>query len=259
MIGEQSPSNRPVTFGLVPGAGGDAWYWHRLVPALEAHGHRAVPVDLPAADDGAGLTDYVDAIVAALTDHGPVALVAQSMGGLSAPLVSARRPVDLLVLVNAMIPVPGESGGDWWVATGQPAARARYAAAEGRIPHDGVDAMEDFLHDLPPDVFAEALRRGEPRQSVTPFGDPFPLAAWPDVPTRVITGRDDRFFPADFQRQLAQQRLGIVPEEIPGGHLLALVNPTGLADRLHAAWEEARSQPSMPSGSQPRSRSDQPR
>lgn len=96
--------------------------------------------------------------------------------------------------------------------------------------------MEDFLHDLPDHVLDEALRRGEPRQSATPFADPFPLDRWPDVPTRVIAGRDDRFFPATFQRGVAQQRLGITPEEIPGGHLLALANPEGLAERLHAAW-----------------------
>ena len=24
---------------LIPGAGGDAWYWHRVVPLLQAAGH----------------------------------------------------------------------------------------------------------------------------------------------------------------------------------------------------------------------------
>lgn len=32
-------SSRPATFVLVPGAGGQAWYWHRVVPELEARGH----------------------------------------------------------------------------------------------------------------------------------------------------------------------------------------------------------------------------
>ena len=233
---DATASARPVTFGLIPGAGGDAWYWHRVVPELEARGHRAVPIDLPAEDDTAGLADYVEVVVEALADAAPVALVAQSMGGLAAPLVCERRPVDLLVLVNAMIPSPNESGGAWWEVTGQAAARARHAEAEGRTPPDGVDPMEDFLHDLPPDVLTEALQRGQPAQSGTPFADPVPLAGWPEVPTRVIAGRHDRFFPATFQRDLAQQRLGLVPDVIPGGHLLALANPTGLAERLHAAW-----------------------
>ena len=48
----------------------------------------------------------------------------------------------------------------------------------------------------------------------------------------VITGADDRFFPASFQRRLAEERLGIIPDVIPGGHLLALANPAGLAELL---------------------------
>ena len=35
------------TFVLIPGAGGVAWYWHRVVPLLTAAGHEAIPVDLP--------------------------------------------------------------------------------------------------------------------------------------------------------------------------------------------------------------------
>ena len=57
---------------------------------------------------------------------------------------------------------------------------------------------------------------------------------WPDVPTRVLAGRDDRFFPAEFQRRIAADRLGLDVEEIPGGHLAALSRPAELADRLLA-------------------------
>ena len=52
-----------TTFVLVPGAGGQAWYWHRVVERLEARGHEAVAVDLPATDEGARLEDYVRTVV----------------------------------------------------------------------------------------------------------------------------------------------------------------------------------------------------
>jgi hypothetical protein len=39
-------------------------------------------------------------------------------------------------------------------------------------------------------------------------------------------------FPAAFQRRVAQERLGITPDVIPGGHMVALSNPEGLADQL---------------------------
>jgi pimeloyl-ACP methyl ester carboxylesterase len=58
------------------------------------------------------------------------------------------------------------------------------------------------------------------------------------VPTRVLVGRDDRFFPAAFQRRVAQERLGIAADELPGGHLLALSRPGDLADRLERYWAE---------------------
>ncbi len=48
----------------------------------------------------------------------------------------------------------------------------------------------------------------------------------------MLVGRDDRFFPADFQRRVAKERLGVDADEIPGGHLVALANPVGLAQRL---------------------------
>lgn len=38
------------SFILVPGAGGMAWYWHRIVPLLEQAGCEAIAVDLPADD-----------------------------------------------------------------------------------------------------------------------------------------------------------------------------------------------------------------
>jgi hypothetical protein len=48
----------------------------------------------------------------------------------------------------------------------------------------------------------------------------------------VIAERDDRFFPIEFQRRVAQERLNVPVDELPGGHLLALANPRGLADQL---------------------------
>ncbi|UQS25614.1 alpha/beta hydrolase [Amycolatopsis thermalba] len=140
-----------TTFVLVPGAGGQAWYWHRLVPELTRRGHEAIAVDLPAEDDSAGLPEYTDVVVRAIGDRRNVVLVAQSMGGFTAPLVCERVPVSLLVLLNAMVPAPGETGGQWWAGTGYDQAHP-----------EEMDVERDFLHDLPPDVRAEAIRQGEP-------------------------------------------------------------------------------------------------
>ncbi len=223
-----------MTFVLIPGAGGEAWFWHRLVAELERRGRRAVAVDLPAGDDRAGWAEYADAVVAAASEVDDAVLVAQSMAGFTAPLVCDRLPVRLLVLLNAMIPVPGETGGEWWENTGQSKAYAELAAEQGREVSDEFDVLVDFFHDVPADVTAEAMRRGDPSQSMTPFSQPWPLDRWPDVPTRVVAGRDDRLFPLEFQRRVARERLGLDIDEIPGGHLAALSRPVDLADRLEA-------------------------
>ena len=105
-------------FVMVPGAGGAAWYWHRVVRELEARGHEAVAVDLPGADESAGLPEYAEAVVAAIGGRRDVVVVGQSLGGFTAPVACARARVRLLVLVNPMIPRPGETPGEWWGNTG---------------------------------------------------------------------------------------------------------------------------------------------
>jgi len=219
---------------LIPGAGGSAWYWHLLVDELRRRGQEAVAIDLPAADDSAGLPDYADAVVEAIGDRSRLVVVAQSLGGFTAPLVCERVPVDLLVLLNAMVPAPGESPGDWWTNTGHAEARAEQAAREGRTLGGDAELLDAFFHDVPPDVTAEAMAMGEPEQSGTPFTRPWPLEGWPAVPTRFLQGRDDRFFPVEFQRRVVRERLGIPLDVMRGGHLVALSRPRELADRLEA-------------------------
>jgi len=71
-------------------------------------------------------------------------------------------------------------------------------------------------------------------QSSTPFAKPWPLREWPDVLTRWLIARADRVFPADFQRRVLRQRLGQAPDEMDGGHFVALSQPQELAARLEA-------------------------
>jgi pimeloyl-ACP methyl ester carboxylesterase len=227
-----------TTFALIPGAGGEGWYWHRVVPELETRGHDVVAVDLPADDDAAGWTEYADSIVRAIGGRSELILVAQSLAGFSAPLVCERVPVNLLVLLNAMIPKAGETGSEWWSNTGQGAAQREYLDDIGLSPEGAEDDIVLYFHDVPEDVTAEAYRRGDPDQSMTPMRQPWPLTAWPDVPTRVLIGRDDRLFPAAFQRRAARERLGLDADEMPGGHLVALSQPQELAERLDAYRRE---------------------
>ena len=217
-------------FVLVPGAGGSAWYWHRVVERLTAAGQDAVAVELPN-HDGATFADHADAIVTAAGDAAAVVLVAQSMGGFAAPMAVSRLPVRRLILVNAMVPLPGETAGEWWEATGQPAAVRANDIAAGRDPDAEFDPFVVFLHDLPPGVVAES--EGQDRAPASSlFASPCDIVAWPDVPTTVVVGSDDRLFPPDFQRRVARDRLGADVVVVPGGHLVALGHPDELIAAL---------------------------
>jgi pimeloyl-ACP methyl ester carboxylesterase len=155
-----------TSFVLIPGAGGAAWYWHRVIPLLRDAGHDAVAVDLPADDETAGLPEY-----------------------------------------------------------------ARVAAAQAGGYSTDFDLDVYFLHDVPPDVAAA----GEPYQrpeAAAAFRSGCDFAAWPAIPIRVVAGAGDRFFPADFQRRVAGERLGIEADVLPGGHLIALSQPAALAAYL---------------------------
>jgi pimeloyl-ACP methyl ester carboxylesterase len=217
------------TYALIPGAGGAAWYWHRVVPLLQQAGHEAIAVDLPGDDETAGLPEYTRLVVSAIGDRNDVVLVAQSLGGFTAPLVAAAAPVRALVLVNAMIPSPGETPGAWWDNTG--AIEARTAAAERGGYGMEFDEPVYFLHDVPPEVVATGAPHQRPEAGAV-FGSVCDFGAWPSVPIRVVAGADDRFFPVEFQRALARDRLGVPTDVLPGGHLIALAQPARLADYL---------------------------
>jgi pimeloyl-ACP methyl ester carboxylesterase len=211
------------TFVLIHGAGDVGWYWHLVEAELRRRGHDAVAPDLPCEDDAAGLPEYADAVVEAIGDRTDLVVVAQSLGGFTAPLVCDRVPVELLIMVAPMIPAPKEAPADYWVNT-------RYGE---EVQERYEDDIAWFYQDVPQELASEALRRSR-RQSEARMGEPSPLAAWPDVHTRVLLCRDDRLFPAAFVRRVAQQRLGITPDEIDGGHTPALSRPAELAERLEA-------------------------
>lgn len=218
-----------MTFVLIPGAGGVAWYWHRVAPLLERAGHETIAVDLPGDDPNAGLRSYADLVIKAIAERSNLVLVAQSMGAFTATLVCARVPIDRLVFVNAMIPVPDETAREWWDNTGW--LEARTSAARRRGYDVDFDLETYFLHDVPGDVVsAGALHQRE--EAPIAFTEPVSFQTWPDVPIHVVVGKDDRFFPNDFQARLARERLGKEVDEVPGGHLVALSHPHEFAARL---------------------------
>jgi pimeloyl-ACP methyl ester carboxylesterase len=210
-----------ATYVLIHGGGSSGWDWHLVAPELERRGHEVVAPDLPSEDESAGLWENADSVVEAVGDRRDLVVVGHSLGGFIAPLVCARVQADLLVLVAAMIPAPGENGIEWWTNTG----------------YEDSGEEDVFFHDVAPELEAEA-KRHERGQSERSMVEPWPLETWPDVPTRVLLCRGDRMFTPDFQRRVARERLGIEPDEIDGGHYISISRPRELAARLDAFLAE---------------------
>jgi pimeloyl-ACP methyl ester carboxylesterase len=191
-------------------------------------GHDAVAVDLPGDDGTAGLPRYTEMVVDAIGSRPEVVLVAGSLGGFTAPLVCERVPVRELVLINAMIPVPGENVRDWWAHTGAIEAQDEAARAGEYGPFD---EETYFLHDVDPQVAAEGEQYRRSEADIV-FGSVCGFGGWPAISIRVLAGRDDRFFPLALQRRVARDRLGIEVDVLPGGHLLPLARPRLVAEYL---------------------------
>ena len=170
--------------------------------------------------------------LAAIGDRRDAVLVAQSLGAFTAALVCTLVPVAMLVYINAMIPLPGESPGAWWTNTGWEDAVREDLERYGQPGEWGpAELSAMFMNDASTELAQEAGRHAR-AQAGTPFGDRLPQEGWSEVVTHCVIARQDRFLPAPFQRRLARERLQSDPDEIDGGHVAIRTNPDAVVALL---------------------------
>jgi pimeloyl-ACP methyl ester carboxylesterase len=221
-------------FVLVHGVCAGAWSWDLATPQLEAAGHSALAVDLPGDDPDAKFSDYAQVVLDALPDRDDIVVVGHSTGGLTIPIIAARREVAELVFLCGAIPVPGESvaerGVEWRAI--DPAEWQTYNAdGSFSISPDG------FRNHVAPDAPADVIERTIPLlkpQFLTPFLEACPIERMPDVPVRSIYCAEDRIVGPDYSRRVAREMLGIEPTELPGSHSPMASRPEELARALLA-------------------------
>ena len=235
-----------TTFALVHGAWAGAWCWERVAPELEARGHRVVAIDLPCDDPTATFETYADVVVRALDSDGgeESVVVGHSLGGLTIPLVAARRRVRRLVYLCAFVPIPGCSFAEqlgmepdtllpeYSVGVSEPdeAGRARWV-------DEGIARSVLFADATAEDAKA-AFERLRP-QAATPYAEPCRLREFPLIPTTYIVCREDRIANPDRSRRVARERLEAELVELPGSHTPFISRPRELGELLHRQAEEA--------------------
>ncbi len=219
-------------FCLIHGSSQNAQGWKLLIPELENRGHQVLTVSLPTSEPRASATRYADAIVEALDqadyDIRDVVLVAHSASGMFLPIVAARRPIQRMVFLAALVPKPGTS------IIEQFRAHPEMLNAEwiGKNPMDDDVARQFLFHDCAPDVIDWALTTRELMYAQAAMTEVCPLGIWPNVNSSYVVCAEDRTISPSWSRRTAREQLGVEPLELPGGHCPYVSRPAALADVL---------------------------
>lgn len=221
-------------FVLVHGAWHDAAVWDPLRGVLDREGARSVAVELPILDVDVDASGYAGVIAQACrAAPEPPVVVGHSMAGIALPLVPTLAGVRRLVFLAALVPAPGRAMADVQRqedALGDTRATAR--DEHGRSYWTSAEAaIEVLYHDCDPAQARTMAARLRP-QAAAPHQEVCPLARFPDLPISYLLMREDRMVRPQWSRAAARSRLGVEPEELPGGHSPMLAQPERLAARL---------------------------
>ena len=228
-----------TTFALVHGAWLGAWCFERLTQALETLGHRVVAVDLPSDDPTATFQTYADVVVAALDgDAEEPVVVGHSLAGLTVPLIATRRPVQKIVYLCALVPIPGRSFVEQRDVEPD-MLYPDYLDGMGEVDANGLRRWVDkelprqiLYADCDAEAASAAIERLRP-QAQTPYGEACVLDTLPSTPSTYIVCGEDRLVNPDWSRRIAKERLGADLVELPGSHSPFLSRPNELAAVLH--------------------------
>ncbi|MGZ8562301.1 MAG: alpha/beta fold hydrolase [Candidatus Limnocylindria bacterium] len=223
-----------TTFVLVHGSWHGAWCWDRLIPQLEALGHRAIAMDLPIDDPKAGLAEYAEVVAPLVPDESAV-LVGHSLGAAVIPLVAERRQVRRMVFLCPVIRRLGMSLAE---QASLDADISTYDLSKGRTFFDDSSsawepdaAIAAFFPDCDPETAHWAAARLR-RQYWRYWEEPNPLRSWPEAERSAIVCTDDQIIGVDWARRRIPELLGTSPVELPGGHSPFLSRPAELAAAL---------------------------
>jgi pimeloyl-ACP methyl ester carboxylesterase len=202
------------TYLLIHGAWHGGWCWRKVIPLLEAKGHKVLAPDLPGHGDDKtptatvtlkSYTDRICEIASAQTE--PVILAGHSMGGIAVTQAAENSPkqIGALVYVCAFLPRNGDSLMTW--ATQDQGSMVNPSTTDqhpdGTVSFKQEFSREAFYGDCADDdvAFAQAHLCA---QSGAPFGTPIETTAerWGRVPRYYIECARDRAITLRLQREM---------------------------------------------------------
>jgi alpha/beta hydrolase family protein len=225
----QTKTSASHRFVLIHSTGQGAAGWDRLVRALAERGSTAHAVELPSEPE--------------LTAADFAELIRRQVGAVAAPIVLAHSGSGPLLPAAARAL---HARRQIWLAAWVPRADATFSEevrtdAESAFNPDwiGKDPIEDdavaaaFLyHDCDEATLEWALSTRRLFVPRAVYDERISLA--PEIPSTYIVAGDDRTIRPKWQRQMARERLGVEPIEIPTGHCPNVSLPDALAEILVA-------------------------
>ncbi|MFK0292802.1 alpha/beta fold hydrolase [Streptomyces sp. NPDC090442] len=235
------------TFLLVHGAWHGGWCWERVVPLLEAAGHRVFAPSLTGYGDKVhlagpevGLDTHVDDVARLITAENlnDVILVGHSYAGLVISSAANRisQRIAHLVYLDAMVPKDGESAADVQPAVRQLIELAETSESGWRVPPMpeqpapfglfGVTEPADvawlrgMLSDQPVRCLQQPVRLDNPAANAIPRTHIHNVGATPaGIPRRPVPAIQPNGTPAQVW-------------ELPTGHDCMITMPTELSELL---------------------------
>jgi pimeloyl-ACP methyl ester carboxylesterase len=229
---------------LVHGSWHGGWCWERLVPLLEAGGHRVDAIDLPGhgADttpiSGMTLESYAERVAERVEAAGaPVILVGHSMGGMAVTQAAELVPerIAKLVYVTAFLPNDGQSLPD--LVAGDPDDLVQKNLVVDETAGTGIVAehalKEAMYEECSDDDIARTTSRLVP-ESLAAMGAPVSITEERagTVPRVYIECVRDKAIPIRKQRLMHNTRGVDQVLEIDTDHSPFLSRPRELADHL---------------------------
>jgi pimeloyl-ACP methyl ester carboxylesterase len=233
-----------ATFVLVHGSWHGAWCWHRVVPELEALGHRVLAPDLPGHGDDATplaqltLAAYAESVASVIRGTTEaVVLVGHSFAGIVISQVAELIPerISRLVYLAAFLPANGQSLSRLATADrDNPVATSSILSADQQLIRLDLDKVQTLLYTDCPDSDIALARQRLCAEPVTPFVTPVAITAGRagSIPRSYIECLNDIAIPLWFQRQMQAGMPCDPVHALPTGHSPFFSTPTALARLL---------------------------
>jgi pimeloyl-ACP methyl ester carboxylesterase len=202
------------TYVLIHGAWHGGWCWRKVVPLLEAKGHRVLAPDLPGHGDDktptatVTLKSYADRICEiAGAQAEPVILAGHSMGGVAITQAGDNCPkqITALVYVCAFLPRNGDALATW--ASQDPASMVNPSTTalrtDGAIDFKPEHSREAFYGNCS-DADAAFAQSRLVAQAGAPIGTPVVTTAerWGRIPRYYVECARDRALTQKLQRAM---------------------------------------------------------